>query len=124
MTEQAYLITFTKALNSDCMRNFAGFKIFGKEQAKLYMKSLKQLEEGCCVFDFEDLQFPYVFDEFNLIKLTTKERQLIEKIFDISIEDGAVGIFPDAIDDAVELNVIDDEYSEDDSESDYSDYDE
>ena len=120
MSEQSYLITFMRTLNGDCMKNFAGFKIFGKEQAKVFMKSVKKLEAGNCSFDFDDLQFSYALDDFNLMKISATERKSLEHLFGIEIEDGQIVIFPDAISDAIDFNVYD-EYEKESDEDSYND---
>ena len=122
MTEQSYLITFMRTLNGDCMKNFAGFKIFGKEQAKVFMKSVKKLEADNCSFDFDDLQFSYALEDFTLTKINATEKKSLERLFGIELEDGQIGIFPDAISDAIDFDVFD-EY-EDEEESDEDSYDE
>ena len=88
MAEQSYLITFTKVLNEDDAKNFTGFKIFGKEQAKLYMKSLKKLAEDDCSFEYDDLQFQYIEEDFSLVRLSASDLKTLEKLFGISFEDG------------------------------------
>ena len=121
MNEQAYLITFIKTLNEDDSKNFAGFKIFSKDQAKLYMKSLKKLANNYRSFDFNDLSLQYSEEDFSLTRLSSNDRKIFERIFDITIDEGQIGVFPDAIDDALTFGLMD-EYEDTDSENDQDDY--
>ena len=126
MTEQAFLITFIKTLNEDDSKNFAGFRIMSKEQAKLFMKALRRLSAKFSEFYFNDLSFTYSEEDFTLSKLSASDRKTLEKFFNVTVDEGQIGVFPDAVDDALTIGLIDeyedsdeDERSAEDDEEDY-----
>lgn len=112
MTELQYLIVFSRPCDTNETANYIGFRFFTKAEADQYMKCLKALAEEDCAFDFEDLHFTYVLEDFSKIKVGQAEAKVLQKIFGADVKELSFGIFPDAMNDAVDFNVFD-EYAED-----------
>lgn len=105
-----YLVTYTKQLNDDVI---FGFKIYDAKQANLYMHCVNLLIQEQISWNFEDIQLPYESDDFETMKLTSSEVKTLCKLFDLDYlnESSIIGSFPDAINDAYEYNLIDEDES-------------
>ena len=111
-----YLITFNKQISND--KNLFGFKIFDSKQASLYMHCVNLLSQEAIVFDGGSEEYQYFQEDFESIKLTSSEVKTLCKLFylDFLNESSIVGIFPDAINDAYDNNLVDEDENEDDIE--------
>ena len=119
MNELQYLIVFSRPCDTDEMLSYVGFRLFTKAEADQYMKSLKALAKEECAFDFEDLHIPYMLDDFSKMKVSQTELKVLQKVFGADVKDVAIGIFPDAVNDAVDFGVFN-EYN-DEQEEDFDD---
>ena len=115
-----YLITFNKQISND--KNLFGFKIFDSKQASLYMHCVNLLSQEAIFFFWGSEEYQYFQEDFESIKLTSSEVKALCKLFylDFLNESSIVGIFPDAINDAYDNNLVD----EDEDENDIEDIDE
>lgn len=100
------MITFTKQISDDI--NLFGFKIFDGKNASLYMNCINLLSQEDIKFDsgYEEIQ--YVIEDFESIKITSAELKTLCKLFDLDFlnESATIGIFPDAVNDAYEYDLI------------------
>lgn len=110
-----YLITFNKQISDD--KNLFGFKIFDSKQASLYMHCIDLLSQEDIFFDGGSEEYQYFQEDFESMKLTSSEVKTLCKIFylDFLNESSSIGIFPDAINDAYDNNLVDED--EDDIEN-------
>jgi hypothetical protein len=104
-----YMINFTRPI-SDNITLF-GFKICDNKQASLYLHCVDLLTQEDAKFDIGNDEINYSNDDFELIKITNTETKLLCKLFDLDYlnESSIIGIFPDAINDAYELGLTDDD---------------
>lgn len=111
-----YLTTFTKQISDDI--NLFGFKIFDSKQASLYMHCIDLLSQDYFTFDGGIEEIQYSIDDFESIKISSAEMKTLCKIFELDYlnESSSIGIFPDAINDAYENGLIDDEENVEDQD--------
>jgi hypothetical protein len=103
-----YLITYSRPTND---QSIFGFKICDSKQANLYMHCVNLLIQENVSWNYDENQLPYENDDFEVTKLTTPEMKTLCRIFDMDYlnESNIVGTFPDAINDAYEYNLIDED---------------
>ena len=104
-----YMITFTKPITDNV--TLFGFKICDGKQASLYMHCIDLLTQEDAKFDTGNDELNYSNEDFDSIKITTAEIKLLCKLFDLDYlnESSIVGIFPDAVNDAYELGLTDED---------------
>jgi len=105
---------------SDGDKSLLGFKILNQKAANQFMKAVSLLENSSEKFDFNELSLDYSTENFEIYKITGSEIKVLTKLFSIDEEDDPIGVFPDAINDAYELNLLSDE--DEDEEDDYDEY--
>lgn len=108
-----YMIIFNRPI-SDNVTLF-GFKICDGKQASLYMHCVDLLMQDDAKFDSGNDELTYSNEDFDSIKITSNETKLLCKLFDLDYlnESSIVGIFPDAINDAYELELLNEDENED-----------
>lgn len=120
MLNTNYLIIFSKE-DTFTDSAFFGFKLFEKNEAKQYMKCIKKLSEDGVSFEIDGNSYIYSDEDFSEMKLTASDIKTLNKIFDFSYEKNGLGIFPDAINDAYDLNLFDEDYNDDYNDEEYDD---
>jgi hypothetical protein len=118
MANANYLIIFSKEDSfSDSI--LFGFKLFDNKESCQFMKCVNLLANEDASFEFNNITYSYNSDEFIKIKLTSSDLKTLNKVFDFSYEKNSLGIFPDAINDAYDLDLIDENnyYEDDDYEN-------
>lgn len=100
-----YLIKCTKDVNDETL---FGFKVCDSKQANLYMHCINLLSEDNETWYFNDQQLNYESDDFEVIKITNSEMKTLCKLFNLDYlnESTIIGALPDAINDAYEYNLI------------------
>jgi hypothetical protein len=104
-------------------QNIFGFKLFNNNDAKQYLKCVKLLENNNSEITTNAESYEYSSQYFSMFNATSNELKVLQKFFDIDddlSESNAVGFFPNAIEDAYEEGLLD----EDEDESDVDDFDE
>lgn len=106
--------------NEDSISNsIFGFKIMDQKLTDKFLNLVKKLANKNAVYDFGQGVSYYDIEKFEVIKLSSVDIRVLEKLFDIqdgTSESSIVGIFPDAFNDAYEIGLIGDIDDEDDEE--------
>jgi hypothetical protein len=104
-----FLITYSKPINDNT--TIFGFKVCDSKQTNLYMHCVNQLVQENMSWNYDEIQLSYELDDFELMKITTPEMKTLCKLFDLDYlnESSIMGAFPDAINDAYEYNLIDED---------------
>jgi hypothetical protein len=108
-----YIIIFTRQ-ESDI--SFLGFSIMDSKKASQYMKAVNKLAEDNCIISMCDTIDDIIYDtnDFIKMKVASSEVDILQKIFNIEQDEEAVGFFPDAVTDAYDNGLSeeneDDEY--------------
>lgn len=86
-----------------------GFSIMESQEASQYMKAVKRLADEECMIEFDNRIYDSVYDENDFIKtkISESEEAILEKLFDI--EESTVGLFPNAVDDAYDNGLLDED---------------
>ena len=108
-----HIIIFLRESETDSSQMF-GFKLFEKAEAQQYIKAVKILANNECSFDAEFSSIMYVTSDFSMMKLSANDLKFLSKIFAVNEDNDHIGIFPDAINDAYENGLLEEE--EDDEE--------
>lgn len=94
--------------------NFFGFSIMDSKKAFQYMKAVDALANEEDEMTIGDL-FPNVlYDsaDFTKMKLTNSDINVLQKLFDMDEDTESIGIFPNAISDAYDSGLIDEDTNE------------
>jgi hypothetical protein len=121
MKSSTKLIVFNIDISDS--QNIFGFKLFNNNDAKQYLKCVKLLENNNSEITTNAESYEYSSQYFSMFNATSNELKVLQKFFDIDddlSESNAVGFFPNAIEDAYEEGLLD----EDEDESDVDDFDE
>ena len=95
----------------DISNTLFGFKIVDSKLSEKYLSLINKLANRNIEFDFGYGTSFYDIEKFEVLKITNADIKILEKIFDVEISDldsGTVGIFPDVLNDAYEVGLIDD----------------
>lgn len=99
---------------SQSNQQYFGFKLLPLQITKRFLLAVKKLQENNITFNIGNETFEYNSSYFSMISLGSAEQKLLINLFDITLEDindGAIGIIPDAIADAYNQGIFsDDEY--------------
>ena len=104
-----YLIIYS---NQSTSVNYFGFGVFEKKDAAKYMKCVEMLTDDSCVHEINDEPIPYNTEDFTMVKLSSAEFEKLKDIFDFA-DDDETGVFPNAINDAYENDLIEEDDSDD-----------
>jgi len=121
MKSSTKLIVFNIDISDS--QNIFGFKLFNNNDAKQYLKCVKLLENNNSEITTNAESYEYSSQYFSMFNATSNELKVLQKFFDIDgdlSESNAVGFFPNAIEDAYEEGLLD----EDEDETDVDDFDE
>jgi len=96
--------------------NFLGFSLMEAKKASQYMKAVNDLaEEGCVVSICDNIEdITYDANDFIKIKVNSSDLLLLQKLFDVEEDEVPIGIFPNAITDAYDNGLIDEDEEYDD----------
>lgn len=106
--------------------NIFGFKIFNNESAKNYLKAVKLLENNNSEFMVDSESVDYQTQLFTVTTVSNSDLKTLSKFFDIDFNDtesNTIGFLPNAIEDAYDEYLYDEEESEEEPD-DYYDEDE
>lgn len=103
--------------------NIFGFKIFNNAGAKQYLTAVKLLENNNIEFSTSTDSYEYQSQYFTVTNVSNADLKVLSKFFDIDFDDSesnVLGFFPDAVEDAYDEGLFDEN---DDSEESFNDYD-
>lgn len=103
-------------------QNIFGFKLLNNTDAKQYLKCIKLLENNNSEFTTGSESYEYSSQYFSVMNVSTSDLKVLQKFFDVDIEDSdinTVGFFPNAIEDAYEEGLLDENQEEQNQDSDY-----
>ena len=93
-----YIIIYSK---EETDANYFGFSIMEGKKASQFMKAVEKLsEEGCPLSINDNTDVSYESDDFVKIKMNPADLSVLQKIFDVDNDEEPIGIFPNAINDA------------------------
>lgn len=100
-----------------------GFKIFNNSGAKQYLTAVKLLENNNIEFSTSTDSYEYQSQYFTVTNISNTDLKVLSKCFDIDFNDSesnALGFFPDAVEDAYDEGLFDED---EDSAENFNDYD-
>lgn len=92
-----------------------GFKIVDKKNAKIFINAVKALEENQSTFNFNNQDYTWNREIYEIVTINTSEAKILDKLFSIEFsvnESNSIGLFPDPIEQAYEQGLMDQDESQ------------